>query len=220
MQTLSVTSVTKTFGPKKILTDVTLDCQTGDIFGIFGHNGCGKSTLLKIMFGTMKADTVSLRLNGKPLYPADVIPKKIIGYLPQDPFLPKSIKVRNIIPMYYQGNSQDKIFYAPGIHEMANRKAGELSMGQLRYLELLLVGNLEHPFLMLDEPFSMIEPLYKDRIKDLLNSLKATKGIILTDHYYRDVLDISNKNLLLKNGSAYTIQTANELADWGYLPAS
>ena len=91
-------------------------------------------------------------------------------------------------------------FRAPFIERIATRKIGTLSLGELRYFELLLVAHLEHPFLLLDEPFSMIELLYKEAIKEFLLSLKAKKGILLTDHYYRDVLDISDRNLVLVDG--------------------
>ena len=90
-------------------------------------------------------------------------------------------------------------------------------MGQKRYLELLLVAHLPHPFLMLDEPFSMIEPLYKEVIQEFLISLKAKKGILLTDHYYTDVLKISDRNLVLVNGVSPLVQEEADLRDFGYL---
>ena len=220
MNTLKITELTKSFAGKRVLDYIALECSTGDVLGIFGSNGCGKSTLLKILFGTIRADTIRLEFNGKTIAVKDVIPQQTIGYLPQDPFLPKGLKVRDVIPLYYKGDLQDKIFYAPGISKMAATQVGKLSMGELRYLELLLVGNLSHPFLMLDEPFSMVEPLYKEKIREFLTQLSATKGIIVTDHYYKDVLSISNKNLLVKNGRMVTIANENELAELGYLPAA
>ena len=92
-----------------------------------------------------------------------------------------------------------------------------MSLGELRYLELLIVGNLNHSFLLLDEPFSMIEPLYKDVIKDLLLQLKQTKGIILTDHYYRDVLQVTNRNFVIKNGEKFEILTKADFVKYDYL---
>ncbi|WP_318544554.1 P-loop NTPase family protein [Marixanthotalea marina] len=115
------------------------------------------------------------------------------------------------------GEDQDKIFYAPQVFSFEKIKVGKLSMGQLRYLELLIIGNLHHQFLMLDEPFSMIEPLYKDIIKDLLLKLKQTKGIILTDHYYDDVLQITNRNFVIKGGDMVEVTTENDLYKYDYL---
>lgn len=221
MYTLSVSELTKAFGNKSVLDYIALECKTGEIVSVFGRNGSGKSTILKILFGTLKADRIRLSINGKPLMSEEVIPQQKIAYLPQDSFLPKSLKVRDVVPLYYDsGEMQDKIFYAPGMTKIAATKVGSLSMGELRYFELLLVGNLSHPFLMLDEPFSMIEPLFRDRIKEFLLELKATKGIILTDHYYNDVLSVADRNLLLKNGRLVNINNKEELTDHGYLSTS
>jgi len=215
---IKVEGLHKNFRRKKILTDVSFNLCTGDILGLFGKNGSGKSTLLKILFGSLKANQVDLTLNGASISPSAVIPEQYIAYLPQESFLPKHLKVRDIIPIFYEdGDDQDAIFRAPFVEKIASRKAGLLSMGEIRYLELLLVANLNHPFLMLDEPFSMIEPLYKDKIKEFLISLKAKKGIILTDHYNTDVFDVSTKNLVIKNGVAHEVHTSQDLKDFGYL---
>ncbi|TVZ21573.1 ABC-type multidrug transport system ATPase subunit [Dokdonia sp. Hel_I_63] len=215
---LNVHGLYKNFGRKTILTDVSFILSTGDVLGLFGKNGSGKSTLLKILFGTLKPTRLELSINGTSIAPKTVIPEQLIGYLPQESFLPKHLKVRDIIPLFHEnGDDQDAIFRASFVEKIASRKAGLLSMGEIRYLELLLVANLNHPFLMLDEPFSMIEPLYKDKIKEFLISLKAKKGIILTDHYYTDVFDVSTKNLVLKNGIAHEVHTSQDLKDFGYL---
>jgi len=221
MESLSVTGLTKSFGTKKVLDDLSLTLQTGDILGVFGRNGSGKSTMLKILFGTVEANALSMWHNNTLIRAKNVIPNSIISYLPQDPFLSKSLKVRDVIPMYFtESELQDKIFYASGISKITDTKVGNLSMGELRYFELILVGNLNHPFIMLDEPFSMVEPLYKERIKEFLNGLKTTKGIILTDHYYKDVLSLSTSNILLKDGKPITVTNESQLIAEGYLPES
>lgn len=218
MHSLKVNELTKAFGNTPVLDYAAMECKTGEIVSIFGRNGTGKSTLLKILFGTLKADRIRLSLNDKPFAVEEIIPQQKIAYLPQQSFLPKSLKVRDIVPLYYSSETkQDKILYDPLIAKIENTKVGSLSMGQLRYFELLLIGNLSHPFLMLDEPFSMIEPLYRDKIRELLFDLKFTKGIILTDHYYDDVFSVADRNLLLKNGRLIAISNKEELADHGYL---
>lgn len=89
------------------------------------------------------------------------------------------MKVRQVIPLFFaKEEEQDKVFYDPQVSGFDHQKVGHLSLGQRRYLELLLIGNLKHPFLLLDEPFSMIEPLYLERIKYFLLKLKKDKGFI------------------------------------------
>ena len=215
---LEISGAYKTFGKKRILENIAFDLKIGEILGIFGRNGSGKSSLLKMMFGTLPANHIQIKFDSEIVEASEIIPRQLIGYLPQDSFLPKGTKVRDLIPLFCDDEEkQNKVFYAPGVSKFDNTKVGKLSMGQLRYLETLLVGSLDHPFIMLDEPFSMLEPLYKELLKELLHDLSQTKGIIVTDHYYRDVLDITHSNFLLKDGNKIEIFEPRDLANNGYL---
>lgn len=218
MNFLNITNLSKSYGKKVLLKNVSLKCKTGEIIGIFGRNGTGKSTLLKLIFGTLKADFINLKINNKYINPNTIIASKKVAYLPQQSFLPKELTVRKIIPlMFTSGEDQDKIFYKKGIASFEKIPVGKLSIGQLRYLELLLIGNLKCDFLLLDEPFSMIEPLYKDIIAEHLLELKKDKGILLTDHYYDDVLKIADKNFVLKEGKLHSIKNETDLIKYNYL---
>lgn len=219
MATLQLYKAKKSFGKKDILKEVSLSCKTGEILGIFGRNGCGKSTLLKLIFGTLKATEIDLHLDGTSVNPLKLIPKKKIGYLPQHSFLPRNSKVRDIIPIYYPSQEkQDKIFYDPQIVLISSKKISELSIGQLRYFQVLLIGHLDRDFLLFDEPFSMIDPLYKVKISELLIRLQQHKGIIITDHYYEDVLKITSKNIVLKDGISHSISSKDDLIAMDYIP--
>ena len=206
------------YGKKQILSKVDFTCTTGDIIAIFGRNGSGKSTLLKSLFGTLKPDHVELYMNNMKIEKITT-KNKHIAYLPQDIFLPKDLKVRNIIPMYFPDDEkQNKIFYSPLVHKIENQMAGTLSLGEQRYIEFLLIVNLNHPFILLDEPFSMIEPLYKEAIKEIIATNKKDKGFIITDHYYLDVMEVANKKMILKEGILYEVFNLKDLMEYGYLP--
>jgi ABC-type multidrug transport system ATPase subunit len=218
MNKLTVQHITKSFGSRQILSDIRFECRAGEIVGIFGRNGSGKSTLLKILFGIMQADSIELLINNQRVDMAKVIRNKQIAYLPQESFLPKDMKVREVIPLYFSdADTQNRIFYSPRIATLDKKRIRTLSHGELRYLEILLVSHLQHPFLLMDEPFSMIEPLYKDVIKELLISLKKRKGIILTDHYYSDVLQITDRNIFIGNGVLHEIGGREDLTKYGYI---
>lgn len=215
---LKINSIEHSFGKKQIISKINFACNTGDIIAIFGRNGSGKSTLLKILFGTLKANSVNLQIDERTIVKISTADRHI-AYLPQDPFLPKDLKVKNIIEMYFpDGDMQNKIFYSPLIHKIENQKIGTLSLGEQRYLEFLLIINLNNPFIILDEPFSMIEPLYKDAIKELIRKHRKYKGFIITDHYYLDVLDVANKKMILKEGALYAVKDEEDLIEFGYLP--
>ncbi|MFZ4549362.1 MAG: ATP-binding cassette domain-containing protein [Bacteroidales bacterium] len=221
MNELVIHKVSKKFKQRKVLSDVSFSIKTGEILGIFGRNGCGKSTLLKIIFGVLRADYQEIVLDNEYFNPADNIKLMHISYLPQDSFLPNDLTVREAIPMYYKdGKAQDKIFYDPRIARFEQQKIGTLSMGERRYFEVVLISRLPHKFLMLDEPFSMIEPLYQQAIKDLLTELKKEKGILITDHYYQNVLAVSDRKMIIKDGKAIEVANENDLIGNGYLSGS
>ena len=218
--TLRLESVNHSYGKRQILSNVKLTCDTGDIIAIFGRNGSGKSTLLKILFGTEKPNGIDLYVDNIKI--DNITPKSnLIAYLPQEPFMPKDLKVRDIIPMYFpDGNKQNKIFHSPLIQKIETQKAGTLSLGEQRYLEFLLIINLNHPFILLDEPFSMIEPLYKDAIKETMLLNQKDKGFIITDHYYLDIFDVANKKIIIKDGVSYEVTDLNDLKENGYLSSA
>ncbi|EKT4550718.1 ATP-binding cassette domain-containing protein [Flavobacterium psychrophilum] len=218
MNSLIVKNIQKEFKNKQILNNVSIECKTNEIISIFGRNGSGKSTLLKSIFGTIKSDTIEILINEHNIKPENVIKSKKIAYLPQNSFLPKNLKISNIIRLYFKnGEQQDKIFYSSGINLIQNKSVGNLSIGELRYFEFLLLCNLDHYFLLLDEPFSMIDPMFIELIKEKLMSIKKEKGIILTDHYYNDVIDISDKLYLIKDSKIISIKDKNDLIKHNYL---
>tara|TARA_R100000935_G_scaffold25325_1_gene45176 strand:+ start:197 stop:859 length:663 start_codon:yes stop_codon:yes gene_type:complete len=220
MTCLKVSGVYKSFGEKRLLEDIAFELNKGEILGIFGRNGSGKSSLLKMIFGTLAANHIQIKIDSEIIPVQEIISRQLIGYLPQESFLPKGMTVRNVISMFCdEEEKQNKVFYAPGVSKFDSIKVGKLSLGELRYLEILLIGSLDHPFLMLDEPFTMLEPLYINLIKELLLNLKETKGILLTDHYYTDVLEMSDANILLKDGIRHEVLDKSDLIEKGYILA-
>ncbi len=219
INSLKLDSVELNFGKKKVLSDVNFTCSTGEILAIFGKNGSGKSTLLKILFGTLKPNKIELSINNDRI--AKISTKnEMIAYLPQVPFLPKDMTVRRIIPMYFSdGETLDKIFYSPLINKIETKRIGTLSLGEQKYLEFLLIINLNRSFILLDEPFTMLEPMYIESVKNILTKHKKDKGIIITDHYYRDILEIANKKIIIKDGISHEISNLDELYNYGYIPS-
>jgi ABC-type multidrug transport system ATPase subunit len=213
---IAVRVVVHSFGEKRILSNITFECNTGEIIGLFGRNGTGKSTLFNILFGALKPEHAEIYFDGRLVKYGEKL-SNFIGYHTQNVMLPKYTKTRDIISMYVPHEKQGKVFYSKGVEEMTKKRISELSSGQQRYLQLLLLLNLDHAFILLDEPFSMIEPLYKDLIKEKLLEYREQKGFILTDHYYRDVLEICDRTYLLKDCRMIPITENQDLVDLGYL---
>ncbi len=171
-----------------------------------------------MIFGTLKGESIKMKLDGRHIIPSEVIPKKLIAYIPQHSFLPLNARVRDIIPMYFhEGEKQDTIFYNPTIASFTSLRINQLSHGQRKYFEIVLSCHLPHPFIMIDEPFSMLEPLQKESLKLILKAISIHKGVLLTDHYYSDVLDITTKQMVLKDGLSFPISSEDDLRHFEYI---
>jgi len=214
---LEVDSVRKEFGTKQVLTDIFLRCQTGDIIGLLGRNGSGKSTLLKIIFGTLYTDYKFIRLNGIVL-DQPYKTKNKIAYLSQDNFLPKNLTVKQVVEIYSDKTERKEFLDDEILAKVSGTKISNLSGGESRYLEVKLLLNLHTLFVLLDEPFNGISPLHTDLVKKIIRDKSSEKGIILTDHDYRNVLDVANRYYLLFDGGLKSVKTKEDLINWGYVP--
>lgn len=95
-----------------------------------------------------------------------------------------------------------------------------MSGGERRILEILLMVHSEAKYLLFDEPFNGISPVHIEILKDIIKAHSKDKGFIITDHDYRNVLDISSRVILMDNGNTKVIKEFNELIEFGYLPAT
>lgn len=127
------------FGKKSVLYNVAFICKTGDIIAIFGRNGSGKLTLFKILFGALQANRSEIQINEIKCSGTTRL-NKFIGLHHQEVFLPTTLKVRKLIPLYFpDGEIQNKIFYHPLIARIESQIVGSLSLGEQRYLQFLLM---------------------------------------------------------------------------------
>jgi ABC-type lipopolysaccharide export system ATPase subunit len=214
---LIVDSICKSFDNKHILQDIYMKINVGDIVGIFGRNGSGKSTLLKIIFGTLEAESKFVKVGDKT-YDSVFKEKSIMKYLPQEDFLPKQLKVKDIIKMYIDKDKIENIENDVVIEKIMETRGKNLSGGELRYLEIKLLINLESKYLLLDEPFNGVSPILVEEIKKMIIEYSSSKGVILTDHDYRNVISIVNKMYLIKNGVLRELGNKDELIYFGYVP--
>ena len=214
---LEADSIIATIGGRKILSDVYLRCQSGEVVGVLGRNGAGKSTLLKLIFGTLPTEDRSIRIDGNVIQ-TPYLRGKWIAYLPQQGFLPKNIPIGKIVSLFVDEDKRKKVLADERIKPHLRKRIKELSGGEQRYLEILLLVNLKVKFILLDEPFSGIEPLYQDKVTDLINEYRPEKGFIVTDHVYKKIIGISDKLLLIDQGKTIPITKPEELEQFSYVP--
>lgn len=204
------------FGLHKVLQDVYMKCEQGEVVGLLGRNGSGKSCLMNIVFGSMKAYQESVRINGEYLLNTN-IRKGLIQYLPQESFIPKSLKVKTALA-HYNIPSADFLHTFPDFATKLTCRVAELSGGEVRLLEIFMILKSKGLFCILDEPFSNLMPLHIEKVLQLIESTKVQKGIIITDHLYSYLIEASDRLYLLQQGKTFPVKNAEELIQYGYLP--
>lgn len=212
---LKVDSIQLEFDGRKILQDVWLQCTQGEIIGLLGRNGSGKSSLLRIIFGSLNPAYKYVSIDDKFIKKGYY--NQRIAYLPQHPYLPNGIKISSLAKMLVDEMLWDD-FAAHSIYqEHHHKKAGELSGGERRQLEMLMIVHNRADFILLDEPFTHITPVQADDFKGTIRKCAQTKGIIVTDHQYRNILDVSDKIILLHDGATKHITNHEELIKYNYI---
>lgn len=213
--TLKVDSIELDFSGRKILQGVHLNCAQGEIIGLLGRNGCGKSSLLKIIFGTLSSTFKHVSIDGAFINKG--YHQNRIAYLPQQNYLPCHINIAKLAKMLVDEQYWDAFTALPIYHDHAQKQVGTLSGGEQRQLETLMVIYSRADFILLDEPFTHISPIQVEQFKIHISQAAKTKGIIITDHLYRNIIEISNRLILLNNGYTMHINHPDELVSYGYL---
>lgn len=217
MSRLHADSITKSFNEQKVLGDVCLICDTGSVTGLLGRNGTGKSTLMKIISGTVKGDSQFIRVDDKVMI-SQPDRRGNLSYLPQHSFLPREVKVKNLIPLFCLPESAVQLSGLSLIQPFLHETVRSLSGGEKRLVEVLLILYGDSKFILLDEPFSGLSPKTTEVIKGLIREQSRQKGIIISDHRFRDVLDISDETYLLSGTCLKKIKDFKELQQYNYLP--
>jgi ABC-type lipopolysaccharide export system ATPase subunit len=212
---LEADSIELSFGLRKILSDVYLKCETGIITGLLGRNGQGKSCLMNIILGTLNSPSNSVRFNGNVIRNTYTRPDLVL-YLPQFNFIPKALTVKTVLNDFRLAIDQFEAIF-PDFTSRSDVKAGELSGGQRRMLEIYIIVKTPSLFAMLDEPFTHLNPIQIEKVKEFMLIEKANKGLLITDHMYKHLLDVSDNVYLLKDGKTYFTKTVADLENLGYV---
>jgi ABC-type multidrug transport system ATPase subunit len=216
MSQLYVDSIIKSYDSKQVLTDIFLTCDTGEIIGLIGRNGSGKSTLLKIIFGSISAEQKFVKIDNQRINSIKDN-RNLIKYLPQNGFLPNHIKIKTIIDLFCNNVNAEVISNHRLIKQHLSKRASQLSSGERRILEILLIVYSNAKFILIDEPFNGVAPVYKEDIMQIIKEQSKDKGIIITDHDYRNVMAVSTKLIAIKDGGTIPILSKDDLEKLGYL---
>ena len=198
MSELHIDSVTKSYSGKVVLSDVYLNCKPGEVKGLIGRNGSGKSTLLKIIFGTEKPDFKFIRADNKII--KNVTDRSyLINYLPQENFLPNNTSIKTLISLFLDKKSRKIVLENEYVRPLLRKKNQHLSGGEKRIIEILLIIHSQAKYILLDEPFNGLSPIMRDYIIDYINKNKTSKGFIITDHDYTNIIFVLTSAKLVKS---------------------
>ena len=212
---LLVDSVHLAFDKLQVLQSAFITAQTGRVTGVLGRNGCGKSCLFKCIMGGIKPQNIFIRFNDEPETDYGHIGKRV-KYLPQNAFLPSKMTLGEAFELYdvdYDG----LVAFDNKFHSYQRMTPGQLSGGEVRIAEMYMVLNSEAQFCILDEPFSNVAPKYVEKMQEMIQAHKATKGIIISDHMYESVMHITDDLFLLRDGYTFPIKTREDLIHHGYI---
>ena len=206
--------LTKRFGGLIAVNDVSLNVNAGEVLGLIGPNGSGKTTLLNLISGIYSYDSGEAYFNGsslRKLKPHEIT-RKGIGRTFQVTRLFRRLSVmENMLSagLATQNNTDrsalteeaDNWLGLVGLHSLRDEQAGNLSGGQQRLLEFTRALMLRPQLMLLDEPFGGVHPVVMEKIKELINKLKAEgKAVIIISHDIQSVFELSDRMMVLNEG--------------------
>ena len=216
---LSLANLKKYYSDQKAVDDISFNIQEGSIFGLLGPNGAGKTTLLRMITGIFYPDSGSITLDGKAFDPINDIQK--IGYMPEERGLYKKMKIgeQALYLAQLKGLSKseatEKIKYWFKKFEMEswwNKKVEDLSKGMSQKLQFVTTILHEPKLIILDEPFSGLDPVNANLIKDeIFNLAKKGSTIIFSTHRMEQVEEICDQIVLVNLGKKILDGTVSDI---------
>ncbi len=209
---IEVSSISKSYGKIKAVSDVSFSIGKGDIIGFIGRNGAGKSTTMGIMTGCIVPNSGTVTVDGYDISQSPLKAKSLIGFLPEQPPLYNEFTVKEYLSVMYdikhiRGNKNEIINDAiekSGLSEMRSRRCGNLSKGYRQRVGLAqaILGNPE--YIILDEPTEGMDPEQKREMLKLIKQLGKEAGIILSSHILSEIDKICNRIIMLEDGKLIT----------------
>ena len=201
------------FGKRRVVNNVDINVKAGEIVGLLGPNGAGKTTTFYMVVGLIAVTSGQVLLDGEDITGVQMYrrARRGIGYLPQEPSVFRKMTVeQNIraiaetLPLNKAARSEvvERHLNELGITHLAGQKAYTLSGGERRRLEISRALVTQPKFLLMDEPFSGVDPISVNEVQKIIVELKGRGiGVLITDHNVRETLRIVDRAYLLHQGS-------------------
>jgi lipopolysaccharide export system ATP-binding protein len=225
MLKLQAVELSKSYGGRKVVDDLDLEIRQGEVVGLLGPNGAGKTTTFYIIVGLARPDSGRVLLNGDDItdLPMYLRARSGISYLPQEPSVFRQLTVENnllavleTLPLTetQQRDRLEELLAQMNLDTVRYNKAYTLSGGERRRLEIARSLVLEPAFILLDEPFSGIDPLTVRDIKKIIRDLSREGiGVLVTDHNVPETLSVADRAYIVNNGRIFRAGSPADLSN-------
>ena len=222
---LSGTDLKKIYGKREVVKGISINVHCGEVVGLLGPNGAGKTTTFYMITGMIRPNGGNVQLNGEDItsLPMYKRARKGVGYLSQEPSVFTKLTVEDNLRLVLQMTSLpraeqtlqlEKLLEDFSITHIRKSKAYTLSGGERRRTEIARALVMEPEFILLDEPFSGIDPIAVEDIQRIIFDLKSRNiGVLITDHNVRETLTITDRAYLLYEGNILKSGSARELTE-------
>jgi len=225
MQILSTVDLTKSYKGRKIVDGISLRIAQGEVVGLLGPNGAGKTTTFYIIVGLVSPEAGQILLDGVDIsgFPMYVRARNGISYLPQEPSIFRKLTVEEnvmavleTLPLsaHQRRERLEEVVEELGLQQVRRSYGYMLSGGERRRVEIARSLVISPSFVLLDEPFSGIDPLTVLDIQKIILQLRAAGiGVLLTDHNVRETLQVTDKAYIINRGQIFRAGTPEELGN-------
>ena len=220
---LEAIKIEKSYGSRKVVNGVDLELKQGEIVGLLGPNGAGKTSVFKAISGLSKIDSGKIKFYDENLHLMTLEERSNAGlnYVPQENSLFDDLSLKEnleaIVELRFKEISSDKSKQIENLLDLmkltdkANTKSKFLSGGEKRKTEILRAILLDSKFILLDEPFAGVDPISVEEIIKILKNFKKDLGIFISDHNFRDVINVCDEIILLNQGELLLQGTPNQV---------
>jgi len=209
---LNIEDIVKDYNSKNVINNISMSINPGEIIGLLGPNGAGKTTLFYIIMGLIRPNSGQIKLDGHDITKLAMYSRARLGisYLPQEPSIFRGMNVRdniNCVLEITEKNKKlrkiklEKLIEIFGLEKIQKSSARVLSGGERRRVEIARSIATQPKYILMDEPFSGVDPIAIEEIKKIIKSLSDNNiGIIITDHNVRDTLSLIDRAYLIYEG--------------------
>jgi lipopolysaccharide export system ATP-binding protein len=225
VHTLETSAITKAYRGRKVVDQVSVRMTQGEVVGLLGPNGAGKTTSFYIIVGLITPDSGKVLLDGDNLtsLPMYKRARRGISYLPQEASVFRKLTVEDNLTAILQTlplsrherrDRMNRLIEQLGLEQVRHSKGYMLSGGERRRVEIARSLVIEPSFLLLDEPFSGIDPIQVLELQKIIFELRRTGiGILVTDHNVRETLAVTDRAYIINNGKIFRAGSPGELGN-------